>query len=59
MSAVPGFAPDWPAPPNVRAWVTERGSAGRYGALNLALHVGDDANSVRANRARPGGTRVS
>lgn len=50
--AVPGFAPDWPAPPNVRAWVTERGSAARYGTLNLALHVGDDASSVAANRAR-------
>ena len=52
MSAVPGFAPDWPAPPNVRACVTERGSAGRYGTLNLALHVGDDADAVAANRAR-------
>jgi YfiH family protein len=51
MSAVPGFAPDWPAPPNVRAWVTERGSAARYGTLNLALHVGDDATAVAANRA--------
>jgi YfiH family protein len=52
MSGVPGFAPDWPAPPNVRAWVTERGSAARYGSLNLALHVGDDAHAVAANRAR-------
>jgi polyphenol oxidase len=52
MSNVPGFAPDWPAPPNVRAWVTERGSAARYGTLNLALHVGDDARAVAANRAR-------
>jgi purine-nucleoside/S-methyl-5'-thioadenosine phosphorylase / adenosine deaminase len=52
VSAVPGFAPDWPAPRNVRAWVTERGSAARYGALNLALHVGDDASAVRVNRAR-------
>jgi polyphenol oxidase len=52
MSAVPGFAPDWPAPRNVHAWVTERGSAARYGALNLALHVGDDASAVAANRAR-------
>jgi YfiH family protein len=52
MSAGFGFAPDWPAPPNVRAWVTERGSAARYGALNLALHVGDDANAVAANRGR-------
>ena len=52
MSAVPGFAPDWPAPRNVRAYVTERGSAARYGTLNLALHVGDDASAVAANRAR-------
>jgi hypothetical protein len=52
MSAVPGFAPDWPAPPNVRAWVTERGSAARYGTLNLAAHVGDDLARVRSNRAR-------
>jgi hypothetical protein len=47
-----GFAPEWPAPPNVRAWVTERGSAARYGHLNLATHVGDDAHAVAANRAR-------
>jgi len=47
-----GFAPQWPAPANVRAWVTERGSPERYGALNLALHVGDDATAVTANRAR-------
>jgi YfiH family protein len=52
MSAALGFTPDWPAPPNVRAYVTERGSAARYGALNLALHVGDDATAVAANRAR-------
>lgn len=52
MTAVPGFTPNWPAPANVRAWVTERGSAARYGAMNLALHVGDDATSVAANRSR-------
>jgi len=52
MSAAPGFAPDWPAPSNVRAWVTERGSPVRYGTLNLALHVGDDARAVDANRSR-------
>ena len=49
---LPGFIPDWPAPPNVRAWVTERGSAARYGALNLATHVGDDPSAVAANRRR-------
>jgi YfiH family protein len=47
-----GFAPDWPAPPNVRAWVTERGGGGRYGAMNLATHVGDDPEAVAANRRR-------
>ena len=52
VTHVPGFAPQWPAPPNVRAWVTERGSAARYGTLNLALHVGDDASAVAANRGR-------
>ena len=43
-----GFAPDWPAPPSVRAWVTERGGSARYGTMNLATHVGDDANAVAA-----------
>ena len=54
MSAAPfGFAPNWPAPSGVRAWVTERGAdAGRYRALNLATHVGDDAAVVAANRTR-------
>lgn len=49
----PGFAPDWPAPPGVHAWVTERAggvSAGSYAALNLAAHVGDDPAHVAANR---------
>jgi len=51
--AAPGFAPDWPAPRNVRAFVTERGVGGSsYGALNLALHVGDDPQRVAANRER-------
>ena len=49
---VPGFPPDWPAPSNVRSWVTERGSPARYGALNLAMHVGDEASAVAANRLR-------
>jgi YfiH family protein len=51
-AALDGFAPDWPAPPNVRAWVTERGGPTRYGTLNLATHVGDDASAVAANRKR-------
>jgi YfiH family protein len=55
MTAPLGFAPDWPAPKSVRAWVTERGggvSVSRYSALNLATHVGDDPRHVAANRAR-------
>jgi YfiH family protein len=52
MSAAFGFAPDWPVPQRVRAWVTERGGAERYGGLNLATHVGDAPERVAANRAR-------
>jgi YfiH family protein len=49
----PGFAPDWPAPPRVRAFVTERGVGdSSYGSLNLATHVGDDPTRVAANRER-------
>jgi polyphenol oxidase len=48
-----GFAPDWPAPAGVRAWVTERGpGAGRYGTWNFATHVGDSPDVVATNRAR-------
>jgi YfiH family protein len=47
-----GFAPAWPAPPGVRVFVTVRAGPGRYGGLNLATHVGDDAAAVAANRAR-------
>jgi len=54
MTTAPiGFAPDWPAPAGVRAWVTERGAGvGRYGALNFATHVGDATEAVVTNRAR-------
>lgn len=54
--------PDWPdLPPSVGALATSRDggvSGGPYddgkggGGLNLGLHVGDDAEAVRANRAR-------
>jgi hypothetical protein len=54
--------PDWPElPANVGALATTRQgglSSGVYddgsghGGLNLGLHVGDDADTVRANRAR-------
>ncbi|MEO5342961.1 MAG: laccase domain-containing protein [Gammaproteobacteria bacterium SHHR-1] len=46
--------PDWPAPPQVRAASTSRLgglSQGPYAGLNLATHVGDDAQSVADNRA--------
>jgi purine-nucleoside/S-methyl-5'-thioadenosine phosphorylase / adenosine deaminase len=54
MSARLGFAPDWPAPARVRAWVTERAggaSSGSYSTLNLATHVGDAPERVVENRA--------
>lgn len=46
--------PDWPAPDKVSCVVTKRAggrSTGPYQSLNLALHVGDDADSVASNRA--------
>ena len=47
--------PRWPAPPNIQALCTTRTggiSVGKYSALNLATHVGDDPTAVNANRAR-------
>lgn len=47
--------PDWPAPASVRACSTSRhGGVSRAprDSLNLALHVGDDPDHVRVNRAR-------
>lgn len=49
------IAPDWPAPPNVRAFSTTRlGGVSHppYDALNLGHHVDDDPQHVQANRAR-------
>lgn len=54
-SALPVLRPDWSAPSHVVALCTTRAggvSAAPYDALNLGLHVGDDANDVRENRAR-------
>ena len=52
----PVFAPvAWPAPANVKAIVTTRkGGASKspYGEFNLALHVGDQPETVLANRAQ-------
>ena len=53
--ALEWLAPDWPAPPGVRAAFAYRGggvSAAPWDSLNLGLHVGDDAAAVRENRRR-------
>ncbi|WP_295802700.1 peptidoglycan editing factor PgeF [uncultured Microbulbifer sp.] len=55
MAADHYLKPDWPAPANVRAFVTRRAdgnSKGPYSAFNLADHVGDDPAAVAANRAQ-------
>lgn len=48
------IVPDWPAPKNVRAFITTReGGVSRppFDSLNLGDHVGDDPASVAQNRA--------
>ncbi len=46
--------PDWPAPPQVRAFTTLRGPAGDsqppFDRLNLGMRCGDDAVAVTRNR---------
>jgi YfiH family protein len=52
-TAIGWIEPDWPAPGHVRVLSTLRGggtSVGPYASLNLAGHVGDDPQSVAANR---------
>jgi polyphenol oxidase len=52
--AVAFLEADWPAPPGVRAVTSQRvggESQGRFGSLNLGLHVGDDPRAVDRNRA--------
>lgn len=47
------LTPDWPAPSNVRAYVTTRAgefSMPPYDGLNFAKHVGDDVETVEKNR---------
>ena len=47
--------PDWPAPANVRAFITTRAggvSEGRYASLNLGLRTDDDPRATAANRER-------
>lgn len=54
MNARHWIAPDWPAPAAIRAATTLRSggvSDGAYDSLNLALHVGDRADSVQRNRS--------
>ncbi len=48
------IVPDWPAPANVRAFITTRNggaSTGPFTSMNLGQRVDDDVQSVRANRA--------
>lgn len=52
-TALGWIAPDWPAPGHVRVLSTLRAggvSTGPYASLNLAAHVGDRPEAVRANR---------
>jgi YfiH family protein len=52
-TAIGWIEPEWPAPAHVRVISTLRGggvSQGPYASLNLAAHVGDDAQAVAANR---------
>lgn len=47
------FIPDWPAPDNVRSAITLRAggvSLAPFTSNNLAVHVGDNAEHVAANR---------
>ncbi|WP_439135370.1 peptidoglycan editing factor PgeF [Pseudomaricurvus sp.] len=47
------ICPDWPAPENVRAVITTReggSSPAPFDSNNLALHVGDDPQTVQLNR---------
>lgn len=49
------IVPDWPAPANVKAFITTRAggtSSGPYGSLNLGLRTDDDPVAVEANRRR-------
>src|SRR5687768_14931993 len=48
------IVPEWPTPSNVRSLITTRSggfSSGVFARLNLGLHVGDDPQAVRRNRA--------
>ncbi len=52
-----GFAPDWPAPAGVKAFISTRSggfSGAPYTSNNFGLHVGDDPQAVEKNRAQLG-----
>ncbi len=47
------IVPDWPAPANVKSFITTRAggvSGGAYASLNLGLRTGDDPQAVAVNR---------
>jgi YfiH family protein len=49
------IVPAWPAPANVKAFITTRAggvSSGAYASLNLGHHTGDDPRAISANRER-------
>ena len=49
------IVPEWPAPANVRAFITTRAggvSGGPYASLNLGLRTDDNPQAIAANRAR-------
>jgi YfiH family protein len=55
MTDIPLIVPDWPLPAGLRAVQTTRGggvSQGPWDSLNLALHTGDDPETVQKNRER-------
>jgi YfiH family protein len=55
VGALAPIVPDWPAPPNVRAYSTTRvgGVSGApFDSLNLSFSSGDDERCVEQNRAR-------
>lgn len=50
-----GITPDWPAPANVRSYISTRAggvSLTPYAGNNLGLHVGDNPAHVATNRAQ-------
>ena len=53
VSEIEMIQPDWPAPPNVRAFTTIRNggfSQGPWSSLNLGINCGDDPQHVENNR---------